>query len=267
MEICPPVKSLLPIDWLPLESIIEILRISLPFEVEDYSPYSGQSPNSGFARSYFRRLWDLRRVCKTWLSVIDGTPSFWPAVSSQVPRQINTTVLLRSSGRPLAVYYTDPDPSIKPNDPELLELMTPARTSWKALAIKSSETMYFHNWLNAPAPNVEKIHLDHSYGPGIMANPPVLLGGKTENVREVSIRRVALRWSVDMFSSLRVLNLRGPGLGIEMDHILSFLSQSPSLEILCLTNFADHAWTPDTTRHPIALPQLQTLEIRAFTGR
>ncbi|KAG8958649.1 hypothetical protein FRC00_002480 [Tulasnella sp. 408] len=261
MEICPPVESLLPIDWLPLEAIIEILRISLPFEVEDYSPYSGQSPNWGFARAYSRQLWDLRRVCKTWLSVIDGTPSFWPAVSSQVPRQINTTVLLRSSGRPLAVYYTDPDASIKPDDPELLEFMTPARTSWKALAIKSAETMSFHNWLNAPAPNVEKIHLDHCYGTEIMVNRPVLLRGKTKNVREVSIVRVALPWSVDMFSSLRVLNLRGPGLGIGMDYILSFLSQSPSLEILCLTHTVTQVWTPETTRHPIKLPQLRTLEI------
>lgn len=255
MEIHTPSKSLPPIDQLPLETIIEIFHISLPSDDHE------NSPHSGFARSYFGQLWDLRRVCKRWVFVIDGTPSFWTAVSSRIPRHINSTVLLRSSGRPLTIYSTDPSPRFIADDPGLLELMTPVRAGWRTLAIGSAIDTPFVDWLTAPAPDLEKINLHFFSLFSRIGTPLVLLGGRTKNIREVSIARVPLLWTRDMFCSLRVLKLRGPYLEIEMEHILGFVSQSPSLEILYLYEVTNSVRTPDTTHHNIALPHLHTLDV------
>lgn len=206
-------------------------------------------------------------VCKRWTFIIDNTPSFWTIVSSEVPRHINSAALLRSSGHPLRIYYRDRSRLDRSNstyrrDSQLLELMVPIRPLWKSLNILSKSTVSLRAWLPHPAPNVEKITF---HAPLLMApspDPLLLLGGNTKNVREVSIGYFPVLWTQDLFCGLRVLKLTGYNLGVTTDHILSFLAQSPFLEILDLRHLPRAARPSDSTHHSIPLHHLRSIVVR-----
>ncbi|KAG8923348.1 hypothetical protein FRC01_012872 [Tulasnella sp. 417] len=244
------------IHLLPPEILIEVLHHSLASD----SLERPLSPRS--ARSYYIQLQNLRTVCKDWMTIVDGAPSFWTIVSSRVPRQVNSAALLRSSGCPLIVQVLEPSRSTRPEDSQLLQLMAPIRSRWKRLAVRSTTYESLHGWLAIPAPNVEKLDAKFIQPVGATVDPMILFGGETRNIREVSIDNVEIQWSGGIFIALRVLKLHNICQDMKTGHVLSFLAGSPSLKILELS---DIDALPDPTLpiipQTIALPYLHTLVV------
>ncbi|KAG8910913.1 hypothetical protein FRC01_006051, partial [Tulasnella sp. 417] len=205
-------------------------------------------------RSYMRKLYGMRLVAKRWQEIIDGTPTFWTFVHSDLPPDVNEATALRSQNGLLAIVYA------------LTEYRTPHISakdffnSWAHIFPRWSAYRgpLLSEYLDKPAPQIEKIILTR----GESGDEPLeLLGGSATSLRLVNLSHVSIRWKAGLFTNLNVLKL------VDVNHnpqeltttlFLDILLASPCLEHLELARMGATADTASS--YPIiTLPHLRII--------
>lgn len=240
------------ISHLPTELLVTIIHSALQsthtFEIVE-----------SCLRIYMRRLYTMRRVAKRWQEIIEGTPTFWTFVLATLPPHVNEMTILRSGTCSLSFVYAPTTFGTMGKQPPLQDFLATVvhtRSRWSAY-----NGPVVSEYLEAPAPLLQKISLRGTFKEGSDTKPLELLGGCTSDLRQVGLSRVSIPWKMEMFTHLRSLALEYLGWdGLTISHLIDFLRSSPDLEHLKLQSI--HAAPSSTPLPPIiTLPQLRSISL------
>ncbi|KAG8951514.1 hypothetical protein FRC04_006046 [Tulasnella sp. 424] len=237
-ELNPKVSSS-PFDRIPVETVIEIVRLSL--EV-DHGPLV-----------IMRRVEELRLVNTYWARCIDQCPIFWTHITSQATPARYTRWLEKSQNAPLHVdCRTDED--------RFMELLVPHTDRWQSLVFSWSSPGAWAN-LATPAPQLQELVL-HNLPP--RNRPAELFQGVIPRLKTVRLYGTFAPWHFNIFRGLRELDLGGylGGLvhfSIQLDGFLQALESSPSLEVLSVRGVvAPGNSSTSSNPDPVTLPALRS---------
>lgn len=256
-----------PFHQLPTELFVGVVCLSLPqiehiTELEDLEKV---------LYVYTKTLFSRRGIGRQWRSIIDGTPSLWPYLSSVLPLHINETIIVRSSNRPLAIECGSGEQRLFDlksygSPMHFLHLVKHTQHRWS-----SYTGVYKSGIFDVPLPLLSTLDLQlQSTLPDYHEMAPLsinLLGGETTNVRRFRIAYLRVEWRVGMFKDLASLSLLGiEGDGLTSTHLVDSLLNSPQLELFELHSVSAAVHEPPQPS-VINLNHLKTLRIAECTSQ
>ncbi|KAG8911744.1 hypothetical protein FRC00_005903 [Tulasnella sp. 408] len=184
---------------------------------------------------YLDALYSLRSICGAWRYLVDGNPSLWKVVCSELPMEVNSAVIAKSGQSPLIVHCSDTRPDLVV---EFMELANSQRGRWATASFQFSESDSAASYLADPAPQLQSLSLEGDPLAEGTETSISLLGGQTQNIRKLHILFTPIQWSPNPFTGLKSLKLIEVGIqdgGPTIQHILDILACSPALETLTLS--------------------------------
>ncbi|KAG9043643.1 hypothetical protein FS837_009303 [Tulasnella sp. UAMH 9824] len=226
------------LDRIPIETVIEIVRLSL-LHVE-YRPLV-----------IMRRVEELRLVDRYWAKCIDQCPLFWTHITSQATSTRYTRWLKKSQNAPLHVECR--------SDEKFMELLLPHTARWQSLVFYSSSPDAWSS-LTRPAPQLQE--LDLHFLP-VFERLPELFQGATPRLNAIRLYGTLAPWHRNIFRDLRELVIdvslrRDLGLCIELEDFLPALKSSPSLELLVIKGTVGPRIDRSTVPEPFTLASLRS---------
>lgn len=228
------------LDRIPIETVIEIVRLSL-LHVE-YHPLV-----------IMRRVEELRLVDTYWAKCIDQCPLFWTHLTSQASPTRYTRWLEKSQNAPLHVECR--------LDEKFMELLLPHTARWQSLVFHSSSGSP-NAWSNLTRPAPQLQELDLYFLPE--HNPlPELFQGATPRLNAVRLHGTLIPWHCKIFRNLRELVIDVSPIShsdhyIQLEDFLQALKSSPSLELLVIKGTVDARIDRSTIPEPITLRSLRS---------
>lgn len=244
-------NSVAPINQLPTEIIIDILRCCLPPENQAQS----------------RTRTTLALVCHLWHIVVESSPPLWSVICSEDAIGDVSRALSKSGKAQLDLYGywldrergSTPGASVAQNT--FLNVITTHSQRWRSLKLQLSiSTPYF--MAEAAAPQLEYLSLAMLNRRWTGTKAVNLFNGRpTPRLRHLSLEGVPIQWNTLSSPNLSTLNVRnivklGPSLS-ELFTALSRCSSLTGLSIISISGLEDTEFEGD----PVELPRLRTLTI------
>ncbi|KAG8898324.1 hypothetical protein FRC00_002992 [Tulasnella sp. 408] len=154
---------------------------------------------------------------------------------------------------------------------EFMELANSQRSRWATASFHFSESDAdsVASYLADPAPQLQSLSLERDSLAEDIETSISLLGGQTQNIRNLHIFATPIQWSSNPFTSLKSLKLIEVKIhdgGPTIQHILDILAHSPALETLTLSR-TELIPTPIDTHSPkLRLPLLKILSFFSISA-
>lgn len=225
---------------------------------------------------YLRQRTVICLVCKSWLTIVQNTPSLWTRIDKRLSGPRNILSLTRSRNHPLDVTFIH-SPTIRRSgsisysfsqmtatEQESFQLACKQLERWRSADLSLRLEGPLLQLLTAPAPIVEDVKITanlHAAKEYFVD----LFGGQADRLRSLELHRVTIPWTSGILSGLRVLKLDDIShLPPTAGDLLAILAASPQLSTLTLSSIECSHTLPSTDVPIVNLPLLLTLTLMSF---
>lgn len=193
----------------------------------------------------------LVSVCRFFRNLACSTPLFWTFIADWMPEPALSNVLCRCQGSPVSVICDEPFLKY------LVKFANPIRSL--ELGLTEGDNMQI---LFSPARRIESLTL---WSLSFFDLPGELFSGEADQLVEVDLSMISLRWSSTALSGLKKLRIRDiHTYGPTVEEIVEILAVSPNLvylELVAVAITSPHPGTSGTSNQAF-LPKLRTLILR-----
>ncbi|KAG9043207.1 hypothetical protein FS837_009868 [Tulasnella sp. UAMH 9824] len=249
----PPKRG--PIDLLPEEILINIIRLSIKSETPVLD------------------LVKITAVCRRWKWILEGAPKLWTSITAAEGLGALRKALRLVQDAPLDVKFQKS--TSKVDIETFFREMTSKISQWKALIVESNDgSPVVSSTCPAPTapPRLELLHIICSYNSPPQTNREIALFGREPapaSLRDVRLERAPVAVTSLQFSGLTSLVLVNQA-HIPQGELIRILKESPALEQLRLSWWGDPASPLEESAHPatshdasICLTSLRSLVIES----
>ncbi|KAG8952741.1 hypothetical protein FRC04_003664 [Tulasnella sp. 424] len=238
-------NSAAPINQLPTEIIIDILRCCLP-------------PNH---KAQSRTRTTLALVCHLWHIVVESSPPLWSVICSEDAIGDVSRALSKSGQTQLDLvgFWSTPSPFVAQNT--FLNVITAHSQRWRSLKLQL--IVATPNFMaEAAAPQLEYLSFAMSERRWTGTKALNLFNGRpTPRLRHLSLHGVPVQWSTLSSPNLSTLTVRNiVNLGPSLSELFTALSRHSSLAVLSIISIPGLEDT-EFEGGPVELPRLRTLTI------
>ncbi|KAG9018138.1 hypothetical protein FRB90_012159 [Tulasnella sp. 427] len=264
-------NSMLPVQSLPPELLVETVRLALPEPTFDKPTGAISNPE------LLPALIGFSSVCRRWRDIINGAASLWAFLSADgTSASLLQLVLERSQSAPLVITTGN----LRMNTAQFLSIATPQVYHSRSLCVmpfvservgarrEDSEHDAMYGLLQQPSPVLEELHINGrrgswSEGQFVLREFKVwALENVAVNLRVLRVERMHWCWTPDL-SRLQELKLSRIGIS-PFDFILKCLGNATNLRVLDLEALhliqAGHQ-DPPLRLEPVNLKFLQALTL------